>query len=324
VNIEIEVPYKVDSSSLTAVLFSMNRAMQLDAVLRSLYRHCWDADQFDLYMIYKTTSPTHTRQYQELIQEYQPFERIHFIRQLHFRFDLLSLLFDAALPDRSRRFFKAATRLGGMFGRFTRSLLKPDSATYVLFLVDDNIFTGDFFLGEVINVLNEHPEALGFSLRLGENTQICYAHDQPQALPQFEEITPGVLKFDWTKAEHDFHYPLEVSSSIYRCLDLLPLINSRSFGSPNELEEKMAASSAHYKDSHPWLLCYSPSVTFCNPVNRVQNGLLNRAGVDHDYPVESLANMYDAGYRIDVAAYDDFISTGCHQEVELQLTRNES
>ncbi len=86
----------------------------------------------------------------------------------------------------------------------------------------------------------------------------------------------------------------------------------------------MAASSVLYKISHPWLLCYSPSVTFCNPVNRVQHGLLNRTGVYYDYPVEFLADKFDAGYRIDVAAYDDLVSTGCHQEVELQFIHHES
>lgn len=323
-SIEKEVAQESVTSSLAAILFSMNRAMQLDAVLRSFYRHCWDGDNFDLYIIYKTTSPTHSRQYQELTQEYRQFDRIHFLQEVHFRIDLLSLLFDITALDRGSRFYKATTHLGGMFGRVTHRWIKPSSSKQVLFLVDDNILVSDFYLRDVRRALSLNPVALGFSLRLGENTNYCYAHDQVQQLPHFIQAAPGILKFNWTKAEHDFYYPLELSSSIYRLSDVLPLINSRSFNNPNELESKMAGSSSLYKDSHPWLMCYTHSVTFCSPVNRVQDGLPNRTGVVYEYPVDLLAEKFDAGNRIDVAAYDGFVSTGCHQEVELQYIQHES
>ncbi len=317
-----EVTREERTSSLIAILFSMDRALQLEAALHSFYHHCLDAEIFDLFVIYRTTSPIHTRQYGELIQEYRQFDRIHYFPEVHFRIDLLDLLIDANLPGRWPPFFKTMTRLGGMFGRVTRRWMKPAPSKHILFLVDDNIFIGDFHLSEAQRALYLHPDALGFSLRLGMNTNYCYSHDQVQETPHFELAAPGIIKFDWTIAEHDFSYPLEISSSIYRLSDVLPLINSRSFNNPNTLEGKMAASSSLYKDSHPRLLCYTRSVCFCDPINRVQDRINNRAGVQFDYPVDLLAEKFDAGYRIDVAALDGFVPIGCHQEVEFQFVQH--
>jgi hypothetical protein len=82
----------------------------------------------------------------------------------------------------------------------------------------------------------------------------------------------------------------------------------------------MAARSRNYYKSHPLLLCYRQSVTFCNPLNIVQSTYANRAGDRTDYSAEALAEKFNNGYRIDVEVYSGLVPTACHQEIELAFS----
>ncbi len=73
--------------------------------------------------------------------------------------------------------------------------------------------------------------------------------------------------------------------------------------------------------NQPALLCYEQSVTFCNPVNKVQTVYANRAGTASEYAADHLAELFDQGYRVQVAAYAGFVPSACHQEVELTYER---
>jgi glycosyltransferase involved in cell wall biosynthesis len=55
-------------------------------------------------------------------------------------------------------------------------------------------------------------------------------------------------------------------------------------------------------------------------MNIVQTVAPNRAGSDPGRSPEALADVFDAGRRIDVNAYRNFVPNACHEEVELHLT----
>jgi hypothetical protein len=179
-----------------------------------------------------------------------------------------------------------------------------------------------FHLSDVCKALNSHPEAIGFSLRLGANITYCYPFDAPQAAPPFADLPQRMLRFDWTAAERDFGYPLELSSSAYRINDIFILLSRIQFTNPNTLEAAMAAQAEFFKPKFPYLLCYGQSVTFCNPINKVQAQYPNKAGVKPEYTSERLAKMFEEGYRIHVEAYAGFVPSSCHQEAELILTKH--
>jgi hypothetical protein len=130
-----------------------------------------------------------------------------------------------------------------------------------------------------------------------------------------------MLKFDWTNAGDDFGYPLEVSSSVYRLDDLYPLLCKFSFDNPNRLEAKLARQSRSFRQTCPYLLCYPQSVAFCNPANMVQAVAQNRSGTRSDYSKESLAALFEEGYRIKVEDYAGFAPNAAHQEVDLVFER---
>lgn len=318
------------------LIFSRDRAMQLDAVLRSFFAHCLNCDQIRMVVLFQATTSQHARQYRALREAYP---QVNFYQQRHFQRDVLHLL--APYPPASREFWAycllniaiasliAIERLplrlvqAISYRLRTRLLAKlfpaPADESYILFLVDDNIFVRQFSLTDIVRALQHHPDALGFSLRLGRNTTYCYALDKPQALPEFTALNGWMLIFEWTAAELDFAYPLEISSSIYRAGDIIPIIASRPFSNPNELEYQIAVSAAQFAKKMPSLLCPEQSYTFCNPQNLVQNFVPNRAASTAGYSSQHLADLFDQGQRIRVEAYEGLITQSCHQEVPLKF-----
>ncbi|MEN6414182.1 MAG: glycosyltransferase family 2 protein [Veillonellales bacterium] len=270
---------------VVGLLFSKDRAMQLDAALSSLALHCLDMESIDLKVIWTCSGLSNEQQYQELANNYPS---VTFIRQSNFPEQVLA-------------------NIAGY--------------EYVLFLVDDNIFVRNFSIHTVIENLSNNQDVLGFSLRLGTNTIFCYPLNREQQLPVFTVIVPEFLKFDWTAAQYDFGYPLEVSSSVYRVKDIAAILQHNPFFNPNTLEIALDTNKASFDSQKKFLLCSKHSYTFCNPVNKVQTIINNRSGEAYSYSPNKLSEMFTQGYRINVEAYRDFIPNGCHQEVELKFKK---
>ncbi len=268
---------------MTVLFFSKDRPLQLDAALRSWQRHCRDAAPAAVQVLYKASTSRLLSYYRRLKRDYPG---VDFVREGDFRRDVLVLL---AQQD------------------------------YVGFVVDDSVFVRDFSLAEMTSALGREPGAIGFSLRLGRNTNYCYMTDQAQNLPAFEDGPKDMLKFRWPGAACDFGYPLELSSSIYRGAQILPLLKELDFKNPNTLEEAMFQNIARFRESHPFLLCPEISVAFAVPVNRVQEEVkTNRAGSNPGFSADTLATSFARGLRIDTAALDGLTPRGCHQEVEFK------
>jgi len=265
---------------VVGLLFSKDRAMQVDATIRSLSVQCQDMQNMDVKVLWVASNSQSEQHYQELANTYSDIE---FIRQVDFKSQVL-------------------TNISGY--------------EYVLFLVDDTIFVREFSIQNIIESLRANPDVLGFSLRLGRNTSYCYPFRQDQQLPIFMQINHEFLKFDWTLAQHDFGYPLEVSSSVYRVKDIIAVLY-QSFANPNMLEAYLAHSKMVFYYLRKCLLCNQYSYAFCNPVNKVQSTFDNRAGEEFYYSTDQLQEMFAQGYRINVEEYHGFIPNACHQEVEL-------
>jgi glycosyltransferase involved in cell wall biosynthesis/predicted SAM-dependent methyltransferase len=267
---------------LVGVIVSKDRPLQLDGTLRSFRRHAVDGDACRLRVLYRASSEPFADLYQALAAEHPGVE---FVEERDFHADLLHMVRDSR---------------------------------HVLFIVDDNLFVSPFSLGQCVARLDDDPSVLGVSLRLGGNTRYCYTLNREQAPPDFDNAPDGMLRFRWPGAEADFGYPLEVSSSLYRTADLLPMLNSLPFRNPNTLEAGLASEAPRFAADRPFLCCYARSVAFCAPVNLVQDVCENRAGTHDAFSPGQLAELFATGHRIDVASYDGFVPNACHQEVELR------
>jgi hypothetical protein len=199
----------------------------------------------------------------------------------------------------------------------------PKPWEFVLFLVDDSLFVRRFSLRQATQALSSRPRAIGFSLRLGRNTTSSYALDSPQTLPNFARMEDAILAFDWTAAQCDFGYPLELSSSIYAARTVAGFLSAQEYSNPNTLESRMWAAAANFKmeERQPELLCYADSVAFSNAVNRVQTTFENRSGETPGMSATALADRFDAGLRIDIDAFSGWVPAACHGETPFTFVR---
>ena len=271
--------------NIVVVIFSKNRAMQLDCCLHSFFDNC--AEKVDISVLYTNTTEEHENSYKILQKTY---ENVVFLREKSFKSDLLSILCNKM---------------------------------YVLFVVDDAIFTTSFSLEKIINTLNIHSKTIGFSLRLGTNTKYNYPHDSLQIIPRYS-LFDDIMVYQWTTANLDFAYSVELSSSIYKIVDLLPLLEQVPFVGPNDLEWMFYINLGYFANFKPLLACFEKSVCFCDPINKVQSVNENRVWQNKKYFSDELLKMFNEGYRINIEKFKGFVSNACHQEVELEFIKENS
>lgn len=272
-------------NDIVAVIFSKDRALQLDATLQSFKKRCLDKFLIDVKVLYKASSYRHKVQY-ESVQFEQAYAKL--VQQEDFKKDLLSI---------------------------------TDGYKYILFVVDDTIFVKDFLILDCISGITNH-RSCGFSLRLGLNIGKCYTEDgRPMILPlpEFVDNKKQILTFDWTRGSGDFSYPLELSSSLYPAETVKNALDFYEYNEPNTLESCLAyfAWQVLRLQGNTLLSMFDTSVAFSTPMNKVQNvAKLNRCSTNDKYDPECLADKYDTGFRIDIEKLKDFESETVHQEID--------
>jgi len=198
---------------------------------------------------------------------------------------------------------------------------------FVVFVVDDAIYTNDYSITEACSFLKSVPVAIGFSLRLGENTTECFSMNIKNNMPKFNYINENIFLFNWAErlGQGDFGFPLEVSSTLYRVRDLLFVMHNTNWKNPNELEGVFWGNVRGY-GYMPLMLSYKKSLSFCNPINKVYTeNNNNRTGIEISYSPDFLLEKYEEGLRANPEKYYNFTSTGCHQEVEFEyINKNEN
>jgi hypothetical protein len=293
--------------SVLTVIFSKDRPLQLQATLASFALQCQEAVRTPIAVLYCASSDDFAAGYAQLREEFLGRLAITWVEERDFKKDLVGLLQGGLSPSRRQRLLQ-------------RLLLAPREPSHdnLLFLVDDNIFVRSFSLEAICQALQQEPQVIGFSLRVGRNTTRCYSMDIPQPLPDFRAATHG-LRFRWMGQVGDFGYPLEVSSSVYRSADLIGMLRSLPYTNPNRLEQVLSASARLFSVTKPDLLCFEQSVAFCVPINKVQTILNNRAGELAAHSAEELNRCFLNGLRVDVAALDSFVPIAAHQELDLPM-----
>lgn len=270
------------AGGVRAILFSLNRALQLDGCLRSLAGHVLDPAL--PAVVWKASDARHEAAYLQL-QALHP--EVTWLREGDFEMDVRSLL----------------------------------TGEHVLLAVDDTIFVRPFSPAECAKQLDLYSGTLGVSLRLGCNTTHCYPINRAQRLPPIDKAEAGIIEWRWPGADGDFGYPWEVSSSIYRTEDVATVLRGVRFHNPNEMEHVMATRAKRYAIAHPWLMSYETSVALSNPCNIVQSTYRNRSREDPACDAATLLGWWEQGYRMRIETYAGFTSESAHQELPIYLER---
>lgn len=280
-------------SDLTGVVFSMDRAMQLHALLGSYRDQVLNGPK--LTVIYRVTSDSHSRSYDDVFAEFE---------------DLIQI----AIKQVTRESFRDI-----LIDTLCRTQTK-----HVFFLVDDNLFIEPVDLGK----LAAHATSFSIpSLRLGENLRRSYTLQKAQNRPPFVEYSlqsghakspTDLLSWCWNSGELDWGYPLSVDGHIFQRQEILAMAESIEFDSPNTFEGNLQ----HFNTAYQWRagICFRKSRLINIPYNRVQTDYENIHGEMHQD--EMLARWHD-GYRIDRNSYYGVVNDSAHQEMPLRLIKDE-
>jgi len=265
-------------TNIVTIVFSYNRPLQLDLLLKSLKPRCQDYNKMDVKVLYRADEKFE----KAYTQCHEENDNVLFIKENNFQDNLYQLFRDYE---------------------------------YILFLTDDSIIINNFSIVEILNLLEQNKELLGFSLRLGRNLNYCYSLSKDQDVPT-HSLDKGIMTWDWSKGESDWGYPLEVSSSIYKVSVIEKIHYSCSYTNPRFLEYFMDMNKNMFQQNYPLMACYKNSAAFSSPVNVVSDAN-NKQGNQEKYTIDNLLNVYKEGTRINPDKFSHFFPRSAHEEVEL-------
>ena len=188
------------------------------------------------------------------------------------------------------------------------------SSGHCFFLVDDIVFRRPVDMNVCSNILENNPDILTFSLRLGLHLNYCYPVNAFQKIPD-GQVQHGYFLWAWRSGMHDWSYPFSVDGHIFRAKQLLNYIRHLEFNTPNSFEAEMQKIPHHF--ALPNLsICGAESSLFNNPLNRVQDTFQNRSG---NTTAEELLSRWDDGLEIDIDKLVKMIPNGAHFIVDFPL-----
>ena len=269
------------------IIFSMDRAMQLHALLTSYFEKV--THPAPLHLLYRASSAAHLQGYKTVIAL--------------FRDRLASTTLQRETGDNP---FRAQLL----------ELLDGIKASRMFFLVDDIVFLEDTDLKDFTRF---DTRRFVPSLRLGTQLTRCYTLDRAQPLPRFQkEMIADSDKhcWQWQTGLFDWRYPLSVDGHLFSTAEMRAMAGGTDFTSPNSFELGLQKFSDRFISRTG--ICYRKSRIVNIPCNRVQEDLENRHGGVHQ---DELMEMFNRGLQIDCRRLYGFVNNGAHQEIPLSFVQ---
>ena len=273
-----QINSKVAENSLGCIVFSMDRALQLDGLLRSFFLN--KLGECTISVIYKASGDEHQKAYQDVIKRFE--NKVHFYEEgVGFKPTLLDAL--------------AQINTGRLF-----------------FLVDDIIFTEKVDFDKLSKI---DSSKFIFSLRMGNHLSYSYVVDKAQKLPQFIDKDDEFLYWDWSDSdsEHDWAYPLSVDGHIFGVEEIRILAEHFDYKGPNSFEGILQKVKGLF--SKRLGMSYTKARLLNNPCNKVQREVKNLHGEMHQ---DDLLKIWDSGHEIDVEMLQGYINKSVHEDVAFE------
>jgi hypothetical protein len=269
---------------LNVIIFSKDRAMQLDLLLQSILLN-FNVEDYTLNILYKASNDEYNRGYNTIRDLYPQFR---YKKEESFKQDLLSLFNDSK---------------------------------YTVFLTDDDIIYQSFKLNndELHNIFML-TNANCFSLRLGLNTKHCYTQQKLNSLEEFKthnfyydtDLIEPVISWKVGDGTNDYSYPMSVDGHIFKTEYIKNLCEILEYGNPNFFE----AMLSNFGRNEMIISSYKNSKLVNSPINRVQETFKNLSGMKYSYSSEDLNEMYLDGLILNLEKMNFNEITGCHQEIQ--------
>ena len=262
------------NSRADLIIFSYDRPMQLYALLESVKYYITGLNS--ITVIYRTSNTKFKKAYQKV---HKTFPQTIFLHQ------------------KNKHNFK----------KLTMQALKQTTEQHIIFAVDDIIVTDHINMNECIRWL-EYTQAHGFYLRLGTHLNYCYTEDKKQSVPPYAIIHNDILAWQFDHGTSDWHYPNTVDMTLYRKKELITLLASFNFTSPNWLEGRWTK----YWPSRPIGLFYQHTKIVNIPINKVNEDANNREM--HLYTAQELLKKFEQGLKIDIQPLYKIENKAAHME----------
>lgn len=222
------------------IIFSRNRACQLDLLLRSVYYNFvnWNSYKWNVLYTYDDAFKTGY----DLVIKAHP--DINFIKETNFKQNVLNLI--------------------------------NNTDPYIMFGVDDNVFKNRFDItgSSEFYDFDIRDDVMALSLRMWPGITYCYTENRPTPPPIFKENGINIWNWRDSKLSGDWSYPFSIDMSIFKKKDILENLINVNYWNPNTMEGYLANQAWN----KPYLICYKESIIFNNPINKVQTANGNRCG----------------------------------------------
>lgn len=219
------------------IVFSKNRACQLDLLLRSMDMFVPKEKNWATTVIYKTTTNFHEDAYKKLKKEHK---FVNFIEETSFQHNF-------------------------------EEVIDETYAEFIGTLTDDDVFIrklpDDVYFNQIYS-----PKALQFSLRLSPDMNYCYPFNRamiPTNKTEWDWTELDIINHG------DYAYPVSLSGSIWQKRHIKRQLSKlKGYANPNELEQRMYDNRIV---SLNLLNCLPENCTVTVPHNRVQDIVHNRS-----------------------------------------------
>ncbi len=220
----------------TGIVFSRDRAMQLDALLESWFAQ---VDGSVRLAVLWTATPRHEISYRQLADKWA--RRVEWIRESDFREDLVSIV-------------------------------RQDSSTHLFFMTDDALILRPFAMEQV---LLPDPRHEIFSLCHSRDLDWCFVHQKTQTVPDLDPRPDGTLSWRWKNGEtfSDWSFPLSVDGKFFLREEMEVLLSDLPFRSPNTLEQSLQIYQPLFAGRLG--VCFAKAAMVNVPCNAVQTQFAN-------------------------------------------------
>ena len=269
---------------MNVIIFSKDRACQLDALYRSFVKHAKERDHCQVTVIWKASNETFEAGYRLFEKSLGDNENVKMVKQTTFKENVMTAM---------NPYFKLT-----------------------MFLVDDIMFKQDFSLEDhEVDLVQSNAQILTTSLRLWNGIIHCYATNMRSDQPR---MTKGCV-WKWRDAQGDWGYPFSVDGNIYRTDFITERIVALNFNNPNELEAQLTVTSL-WPNTPEHMCCYAKGSKLLNiPANRVQEQYKNRHA--HFETAEHLNKRYMDGFVISLSTVENCENDTVHIELPYEWVR---
>ena len=203
------------------IIFSFNRAMQLDYFLNSALERI--KFPTETVVVYHTTGE-HKNGYKKLIEKYSNYPHIRFVERTP---NKLSTYLKFRLNKKQKQQYLK----GDNFKPLLEKILRDSAHDFVMFNTDDGLWIRNVHISdEIFNMIKNNPSSVSYRMYVGDNLE---------ELPAFVKKWNGIYLWDYYAEKRVTHwtYPFAIDGTVYSRSFISSLLCEIWCSGPVDLED---------------------------------------------------------------------------------------